>query len=186
MILCAGFNLPFRFVDEGEYNVPYTWLKRRYFTKVHIKKKQNFAESKEVGGMGIETSGGGNVDLSTEEHGIINYTRVLVEFEDDKLDLDLDPIGKFDLLMQINAALKLACVQLLNKLGQIIRVIFQWYTMFTGKESIRDQYSSYIEARILEESTFRTLFSWLAGNIAENAKQELGKTQLMDKLLVGR
>jgi len=53
MALCASFNLPFRFVDEGDYNVPYTCLKRRYFTKVHIKLEQNFTKSKEIGGIGI-------------------------------------------------------------------------------------------------------------------------------------
>ena len=58
-------------------------VEKKDFIKVQIKLKQNFAKSKEVGGMGIETSGGGTVDLSTDRHGIINYTRVLIEFEDD-------------------------------------------------------------------------------------------------------
>jgi hypothetical protein len=80
MILSANFNLPFRFVDEGEYNVPYTWLKRRYSTKVHIKLEQNFTKSKEIGEIGIETSEGGTVDLSTDGHGIINYIGVLIEY----------------------------------------------------------------------------------------------------------
>jgi hypothetical protein len=38
---------------------------------VHIK-LENFTKSKEIGGMGIETSEGRTVDLSTDEHGIIN------------------------------------------------------------------------------------------------------------------
>lgn len=122
MILCASFNLPFRFVDASDYDVPYAWLKRRYFIRVQIKLEQNFTRSKEIGGIGIETSGGGSVDLSTDEHGIINYTKVLIEFEDESSNLSLDPSDNFDSLIQLSATLKLACVQLLNKLGQIIRV----------------------------------------------------------------
>jgi hypothetical protein len=98
MRLRASFNLPFRFVDAGDYNVPYTWLKKKYFIKVQIKLEQNFTKSKEIGGMGIETSKGGTVDLSTDEHGIINYTKVLVEFEDKNSKVDFNPIGNFDLL----------------------------------------------------------------------------------------
>jgi hypothetical protein len=99
MIEC-NFNLPFRFVDEGKYNVPYTWLKRRYSTKVHIKLEQNFAKSKEIGGIGIETSEGGTVDLSTDEHGIMNYIGVLIEYVEDS-QLNFDP-SNFDFLMQID------------------------------------------------------------------------------------
>jgi hypothetical protein len=121
MILCASFNLPFRFVDPGNYNVPYTWLKRRYI-RVQIKLEQNFTKSEKIGGIGIQTSDGGSVDLSTDEHGIINYTKVLIEFEDESTSLSLDPCGNFDFLMQLSSTLKLACVQLLNKLGQIVRV----------------------------------------------------------------
>ena len=62
MILCASFNLPFRFVYPGDYNVPYTWLKRIYIFRVQIKLEQNFTRSKEIGGIGIETSGGGLVE----------------------------------------------------------------------------------------------------------------------------
>jgi hypothetical protein len=95
MILSANFNLPFRFVDEGGYNVPYTWLKRRYSTKVHIKLEQNFTKSKEIGGIGIETSEGETVDLYTDEHGIINYIRVLIEYVEEDSQLNFDP-SNFD------------------------------------------------------------------------------------------
>ena len=64
--------------------------------------EQNFTRSKEIGGIGIETSGGGLVDLSTDEHGIMNYTKVLIEFEDENSNLSLEPYGNFDFLMQLH------------------------------------------------------------------------------------
>jgi hypothetical protein len=108
---------------------------------VHIK-LENFTKSKEIGGMGIETSEGGTVDLSTDEHGIINYTRVSVEFEYNSCDLDFDPLGKFDLLQQINTVVKLACVELLNKLGQIIRAITN--NFWIRSINLRDIFDFYV------------------------------------------
>lgn len=120
MMIYARFNLPFRFVDEGTYDMPYLWMKRtKYNTKVHIKLEQSFERSKVIAGLEIEGWGGGNVDATSDEHGIINHTKVLIEFKDDSSSLDGVDIS--DLLQEMEGVIKIACIQLLNKLGQIVR-----------------------------------------------------------------
>jgi hypothetical protein len=120
MILCASFNLPFRFIDEGIYNVPYTWGSAKSFTKVHIKLEQSFSKSEQIAGFKIEKSEGSKVDTTVDEHGIINHTKVLVEFEDNKSSLN--KVDKYDLIQQMHIPLKIASQQVLNRLGQTVRV----------------------------------------------------------------
>jgi hypothetical protein len=120
MILCASFNLLFRFVDEGTYNVPYTWVHTKSLIKVQIKLEQSFSKSEQIAGFKIEKSGGSKVDTTVDEHGIINHTKVLLEFEDNKNYLN--NVDKYDLLQQMHIPLKLASQQVLNRLGQIVRV----------------------------------------------------------------
>jgi hypothetical protein len=69
MMIYASFNLPFRFLDEGTYDPPYVWMKTKY--------TKSFEKSERIAGLEIEGSGGGNVDTTSDEHGIINHTKVL-------------------------------------------------------------------------------------------------------------
>lgn len=80
--------------------------------KVKIKLEQSFSKSEDIGGYKIETVGSGKVDSNADEHGIINYTKVVIEFEDEIIHLDES--HEMDFLEHVHIPLKIASIQVLD------------------------------------------------------------------------
>jgi hypothetical protein len=75
----AIFNLPLRLVDERKYELCY----EKAFVKVDLKLVQNHEAAEKIMGMNIETSGeGSKVDLTADDQGIVNFTHIKMEIDD--------------------------------------------------------------------------------------------------------
>ncbi len=116
MKLKVHFNLPFRFVDEGKYELSH----KKVAIKIHVKLMQNFEAAEKIMGMTIETSGeGSKVDMNADYHGMVNFTHIEMEMSDNTdctLQCLFDEAG-----MSADILIKIHCMQLVNHLAEVIR-----------------------------------------------------------------
>lgn len=122
MKLGIKFNLPFRFIDEGNYNMIY----KKVFIKIDVKLIQNFEASEKIMGIKIETSGeGAKVDLNADSHGLVNFTQIKMEVEDKSdctIECYFDQFG-----MSTDTIIKITSMQFINRLAEVVRSITNNY-----------------------------------------------------------
>lgn len=108
-------NLPFRFVDEDEYQMSY----QKVSVNITIKLVQNCEAAEKVMGMKISTVGeGAKVDMNADEHGLVNFTNVKMEIED-KSETTLMQL--YDAEKISDFMIKKTVMQILNRLGEVVR-----------------------------------------------------------------
>jgi hypothetical protein len=118
MTLCALFNLPFRFVDPGTYDISLDLNHDKYHAKIKLSLGQESNKTSRLSGMQIEKSESASIELKADEHGVFNFTKVLIEFDS---KIGSIPEDSPSLLGNISTPIKIISLEMLNKLGYIIR-----------------------------------------------------------------
>ena len=118
MKLKVHFNLPFRFVDEGKYELSH----KKVAIKIHVKLMQNFEAAEKIMGMTIETSGeGSKVDMNADYHGMVNFTHIEMEMSDNIHWALFNAFLMAKAGMSADILIKIHCMQLVNHLAEVIR-----------------------------------------------------------------
>jgi hypothetical protein len=124
--IIVQFSLPKALIEEGHYEL----LVQSKRVNIDIVYEQNKERMKQMTGFTLESGGGGNAELSRDEHGIANISKITME-----LPVTESQLSGIELSESL---IKQECVMYFNRLAEVVRYISRqyWITSISLREII--------------------------------------------------
>ncbi len=124
--IIVHFSLPNALIEEGHYEL----LVQNKMVNIDIVYEQNKERMKQITGFTLESGGGGNVELSRDEHGIANISKITMELPVTESQLSGIELSK--------TLIKQECVMYFNRLAEVVRYVSRqyWITSISLREII--------------------------------------------------
>jgi hypothetical protein len=125
--IIAQFSLPHALVDQGHYEL----LVQNKRVNINVVYEQNKERLKQMTGLTLESSGGGNAEITRDAHGIANISKITMELP--VTDNQLSGTELFD-----TSLIKQECIMYFNRLVEVVRYVSRqyWITPISFREII--------------------------------------------------